>query len=123
MKWKFGDDTTSTMVTTSTPGGIGAISSAMARFFRPSKMIRNQWLHDKKRCFTGVLVIGEGVRKVNRKEQMCYIVCIPAIDNGTTFHIVKKVFKVDSAVPQPFVELHLSSTFSAVAGVISATSA
>jgi hypothetical protein len=100
--WKFGDDTTSTMVTTSTPGGIGAIGSAMARFFHPSKKIRAQWPHDEKRRLTGVLVIGEGVRRVNRKEQMCYIVRIPEIDDGSTFHIIKKIFKVDSAGPQPF---------------------
>jgi hypothetical protein len=92
--WKFGDDTTLTMVTTSTPRGIGAVGSAMARFFHPSKKIRAQWSHDKKRHLTGVLVIGEGVRKVNRKEQMCYIVCILEIDDGSTFHIVKKIFKM-----------------------------
>ena len=42
-----------------------------------------------------MLVIGEGKRTVNRKEQWCYIVCIPEIDDETEFHIVKFNFSGD----------------------------
>ena len=83
-------------------GGIGATGSAMARFFHPSKKVRERWPHDEKRRLTGVLVIGEAMRKVNKKEHMCYLVRIPEIDDGSTFHIVKKNFKVEIAPPQVF---------------------
>jgi hypothetical protein len=49
-----------------------------------------------------VLVIGKGKRIVNRKEQWCYIVRIPEIDNGTEFHIVKFNFSVTTAPETPF---------------------
>ena len=74
----------------------------MARFFHPSKKIREQWPHDEKRRLTGVLVVGEGKRHVNKKEHLCYLVRIPEVDDGTTFYIVKKNFKVEVAPPQAF---------------------
>lgn len=90
------------MTRLSLPGGVGASGSGMARFFHPSKKIREQWPNNEKRRLTGVLVTGEGMRHVNKKEQMCYLVRIPEIDDGTIFHIVKKNFKVDVAPPAAF---------------------
>ena len=74
----------------------------MARFFHPGKKIRDKWPNDEKRRLTGVLIIGEGKRHVNKKEHMCYLVRIPEIDDGSTFHIVKKNFKVDVSPPEVF---------------------
>jgi hypothetical protein len=85
------------MVTQALPAGIGALGSAKARFFHPSDKIRAKWPSDKirakwpndnKRQLVNVLVIGEGQRFVNRKNQWCYIVRIPEIDDGSEFHIV-----------------------------------
>ncbi len=91
-----------TMVRTSLSGGIRATGSAMARFFHPSKKIRENWPHNEKLRHTGVLVVGEGNHHVNRKEHLCYLVCIPEIDDGSIFHIVKKNFKVEVAPPVVF---------------------
>ncbi len=74
----------------------------MAWFFHPDKKIREKWPNNEKQCLTGVLVIGEGKPHVNKKEHMCYLVCIPEINDGSTFHIVKKNFKVDIAPPEIF---------------------
>ena len=52
------------MPRTALPGGIGAVGSAMARFFHPSKKIRDQWPNDDKRRLTAVLVTGEATRAV-----------------------------------------------------------
>ena len=57
-------------------GGIGAIGSAMARFFHPSQTIRDKWPQDDKRRLAGLLVVGEGVQWVQHKDQMCYLVHI-----------------------------------------------
>jgi len=85
------------MVTQSLPAGIGALGAAKARFFHPSEKIRAKWPNDNKRQLTNVLVIGEGKRIVNRREQWCYIVRIPEIDDGSEFHIVKFNFSVTVA--------------------------
>jgi hypothetical protein len=90
------------MVRRSLPAGIGALGSAKARFFHPNARIREQWPNDYKRELTQVLVIGEGQRTVNRREQWCYIVRIPEIDDGTEFHIVKFNFTVTTAPETPF---------------------
>ena len=90
------------MVRKSLSGSIEATGSAMARFFHPGKKIREKWPNDEKRRLTGVLVIGEGKRHVNKKEQMCYLACIPKINDGSIFHIVKKNFKVYVAPPEIF---------------------
>jgi hypothetical protein len=42
-------------------------------------------------------VTGEGTWNANRKEQMCYIVRINDFDDGTVFHIVKKVTRATTA--------------------------
>jgi hypothetical protein len=44
----------------------------------------------------------QGKRIVNRKEQWCYIVRIPEIDDGSEFHIVKFNFSVTVAPTVPF---------------------
>jgi hypothetical protein len=51
---------------------------------------------------TQVLVIGEGKRTVNQKEQWCYVLRIPKIDDGTEFHIVKFNIMVTTAPNMPF---------------------
>jgi prephenate dehydrogenase len=49
-------------------GGIGAVGSAMARFFHPSEKIRDTWPQDDKRRVKGVLVVDEGIRKIRHKD-------------------------------------------------------
>ena len=83
-------------------GGVGAVGSAMARFFHPSKPIRDKWPHDEKRRLTGVLVTGETTRRIGKKDQSCYVVRIMEIDDSTQFFIVKKNFKVEQAPVTPF---------------------
>ena len=62
--------------------GIGALGSAKARFFHPSEKIREKYPQDDKRRLEGVVVTGEGQRKVNRRQQDCYLVCINDFDDG-----------------------------------------
>ena len=68
------------MVRQSLLAGIGALGAGKARFFHPSKRIREQWPNDNKRELTNMFVIGKGKRIVNRKEQWCCIVRIPKIN-------------------------------------------
>lgn len=90
------------MVRQSLPAGIGALGADKARFFHPSKRIWEQWPNDNKRELSNVLDIGKGKRIVNRKEQWCYNVRIPEIDDGSEFHIVKFNFSVTVAPAVPF---------------------
>ena len=55
-------------------GGIGAVGSAMARFFHPREKIRDTWPQDDKHRVEGVLVVDEGIRKIRHKDHMCYLV-------------------------------------------------
>ena len=87
---------------TTHPGGIRALGSDPARFFHPSQPIREKQPNDGKRHLTGVLVTKEGMWHVNKKEQMCYLVCINDVDDGSVFHIVKKNLKIHTAPAQPF---------------------
>ena len=84
-------------------GGIGAVGSAKARFFHPGAKIGEQWpnTHGQMRL-SGVLLVGKGVHRVNRKTQMCYECRIPEIDNSTIFHIVCNNFKVETLPSTPF---------------------
>ena len=53
-------------------GGIGAKGSGKARFFRPSKHIRAQRPNKHQNiCLADVLLVGKGMKKVNRREQLC----------------------------------------------------
>ncbi len=76
-------------------GGVGAVGSTMACFFHPGKPIRDKWPQDNKRHLTGVLVTGEAMRRVYKRDQDCYLVRIAEIDNRREFYIVKRNFKVD----------------------------
>ncbi len=49
-------------------GGVGAVGSAMACFFHPGEPIRDKWPQDNKRRLTGVLVTGEAVRRVYKRD-------------------------------------------------------
>ena len=84
-------------------GGIGALGSAQARFFHPSANIRAKWPNEyQRKRLTGVVITGKGSHRVNRKDQVCYECRIPAIDDGTIFHIVVNNFRVDQAGIIPF---------------------
>ena len=83
-------------------GRIGASGTALARFFHPSAKIREKWPQNDKRRLFGVLVMGEGIRRVQHKDQMCYLVCIPEIDDSTIFHIVKRNLRIESPPVIPF---------------------
>ena len=72
-----------------------------ARFFHPSKKIRDKWPQDDKRRLKGVLVVDKGIWKIRHKDQMCYIVRINKVEN-IFFHISKKNFKVTTAADVPF---------------------
>ena len=74
----------------------------MVQFFHPSKCIREKWLNDNKCRLTGVIVTGEGMRQVQRKVQMCYLMRISNFNDGTIFPIVKENFKINLAPTQPF---------------------
>ena len=53
-------------------GGIGAKGSGKARFFRPSEHICAQWLNEHQKIrLADVLLVGKGMHKVNRREQLC----------------------------------------------------
>ena len=74
----------------------------MAQFFHPSAKIRDHFPQNDKRRLTGVVVMGEGVRRIQNKDQMCYLVRIDEVDDGTIFFISKKNFKVDTPAAIPF---------------------
>ena len=84
-------------------GGIGAVGSAKARFFHPSLKIREQWPNQHQQIrLSGVLVVGKGVHRVNRKDQLCYECRISEIDDNTIFHISCNNFKVETSPSTPF---------------------
>ena len=83
-------------------GGIGATGSAKARFFHPSQAIREQWPNVNQTIrLSGVLLVGKGVHRVNRKDQMCYECRLEEIEN-VLFHIVCSNFRVDTDPATPF---------------------
>ena len=90
-------------------GGVGAVGSAMACFFHPSKPIRDKWTQDNKRRLTGVLITDEAMWCVYKRDQDCYLVRIPEIDYGREFHIVKRNFKVDQAPLLPLTARPINS--------------
>ncbi len=82
------------MPSKSHPGGEGAIGSAVARFFHPSKPIREKWPDYKKLRLTGVVILGRGERRINRKlVRNAYRVRITEIAN--------KVFFIHPSSPDP----------------------
>jgi len=53
-------------------GGIGAVGSAKGRFFHPSAKVREKWPNQHQTIqLTGVLVVGKGTHRVNRKYHVC----------------------------------------------------
>ena len=84
------------------PAGIGAVGSASARFFHPSNHIREKWPNDhSKKRLSGVLILGQGERVINRKMQKTYECRIPELDNGVVYHIVRRNLRLDVASPDP----------------------
>ena len=84
-------------------GGIGAVGSAKGRFFHPSAKVREKWPNQHQTIrLTGVLVVGKGTHRVNRKDQLCYECRIPEIDDNTVSHICVGNFKVEEAPSTPF---------------------
>lgn len=78
-------------------GGIGATGSAKARFFHPSQKIRDHWPNEyQTKRLTGVLIVGKGTHRVNRRDQLCYRCRIQEIDDNTVFHVVCSNFKVET---------------------------
>jgi hypothetical protein len=51
---------------------------------------------------SGVLVVGKGVHRVNRKDQLSYECRISEIDDNTIFHISCNNFTVETAPSTPF---------------------
>jgi hypothetical protein len=88
------------MVSTKKLGGIGAIGSASARFFHPGDRIQEKYPPDTCVRLTGVVITGEGMRLVARRQQMCYLVSVPDVDGEC--HIVKYNFRVDVSPAIPF---------------------
>ncbi len=84
------------------PTGIGAIGSGRAQFFHPSAKNREKWPQDDKCHLSGVLATGEGQQNVKGRQQNCYIVQIPIINDGSKFFTVKNNFQVDIAFVEPF---------------------
>ena len=84
-------------------GGIGAKGSAKARFFHPSQNIRDKWPNQHRTIqLEDVLVVGKAIHRVSRKDQLCYEVRIPEIDDSTIFIICCGNFKVDVEGATPF---------------------
>ncbi len=51
------------------------------------------------------------MRKLNWRQQDCYLVCINDFDDGTIFHIVKKNLRIDQPAEIPFEsELGMNNT-------------
>ncbi len=77
------------MVKQRKPGGIGASGSAIARFFHPSKRIREKWPNEyQKKRVEGVVITGKAQHRINQKYQLSYECCIPDFNDGTIFRIV-----------------------------------
>ncbi len=91
------------MPQSSPAASIGALGSAPARFFHPSAKIREKCPNNDKHRLEGILIMGEGTFKVNRRMQQCYCMRINNFDNGTVFHIVKGKLRIDQAAAVPFV--------------------
>eukprot|EP00957_Ditylum_brightwellii_P083737 6364532-Ditylum_brightwellii.AAC.1 len=87
----------------SKPGGIGAKGSACARFFHPGQNSRDKWpnTHCTHRV-SDALIVGKGIHRVQKKDQLCYECRILDIDDNTIFHIVCHNFKVEDAAATPF---------------------
>jgi len=57
-----------------------------------------------------VLVVGKGVHRVNRKDQVSYECRMSEIDDSIIFHIVCNNFKVETSPSTPFEDESVPST-------------
>ena len=79
--------------------GKGAIVSALSRFIHPSEHIRNKFpnpVHGHQ--LVGCVTLRQEVKKVNRKNQLCIVVCHNDFKNDDDFiklHAVVKHWKVE----------------------------
>ena len=95
-------------------GGVGAKGSAKARFFHPGEAIRKRWPNQHQTIrVSDALVVGKGVHRVNRKDQLCYECRLAEIDDNTIFYIVCNNFKVDVEGAAPFDDERGTSTLPA----------
>ena len=86
-------------------GGIGALGSDQARFFHPIAKIRDKWPNYHKRLrLERVVVTGQELFRISRRDQLAYKFHIAEIDNGSKFHICANSFQVDQDPVQPFEE-------------------
>ena len=84
------------------PGDIGAKGYAQAIFFHPSQHICEKWPNEHRtQRVLEVLLVGKGIHRVNRKDQLCYECRIPAID-VTVFHICRGNSKIEEAPSTTF---------------------
>ncbi len=76
------------------------IDAPFARFLHPSKVIQGKWPNDwKVRKCPGAIITGKGMHNVSCKQQICYEVCIPKIDDGIIFKLVMCNFSVITEGP------------------------
>ena len=88
------------MVSTSKPGGIGAIGSAASRLFHPGDKVREKYPKDAKLHCVNVEITGEGLRRIKNEAKMCYLVSIPEVEGEC--YIAKKCFRVEQGPDMPF---------------------
>ncbi len=82
------------MARTSHRGGVGAIGSAKASFFHPWEHIRTKYPNDfSTRRLKNVVIIRDGIARVNKRDQRCYFVNIEGIDH--VLHMVTKLFCIN----------------------------
>ncbi len=79
--------------------GEGAIGSAVVHFFHSSKPICNKWSDCKKKCLTGIIILGQGECTIGHKTfENVYCCWIPEIE-GEDFFIHPFNFQVDMPCP------------------------
>ena len=83
--------------------GVGALGKAKARFFHPSKPIRDKLQSQYGKAeIDNVLVVGKNTHRINHKEQKAYECRINDFDEANIFKIVCSNFKVTQEGPTPF---------------------
>lgn len=88
--------------TRKTPG-VGARASALAKMLHPSEVIRNRFPNmDPALRLQDLVMVGEGTRRINRREQGAYLMRHDDFPN-VTFHCVKRFVRVDTeGAPEHF---------------------
>jgi hypothetical protein len=80
------------MVSTSKPGGIGAIGSGASRFFHPGDKVREKYPPSERLHCVNIIITGKGLRQVKNEARLCYLVTIPKVEGECW--IAKKGFRV-----------------------------